>query len=114
MAKLLTKAIEEKLKKNYEKQVASEEHIEFKPVVKLFGGSACTWLITEYDEESNQFFGLADLGLGFPELGWISREELENARFQFGLGVERDSYWSAEKTLSEYANEAREKRRIEA
>jgi len=111
--KLLTKAIENKLIKNYElNEKTGEEN--FKPVVKFFGGGACTWLITEYDKENNLFFGLADLGMGFPETGWISREELETIRFQFGLGIERDLYWEADKTLSEYTKIAQQNQRIVA
>ena len=111
MAKLLTKSIETKLIKNFLKNQESGEE-NFKPVVKFFGGGACTWLITEYDKENELYFGLADLGMGFPECGWISKEEIEGARFQFGLGIERDQYWTADKTLSEYAEEARREQRI--
>lgn len=111
--KLLTKAIEKKLIENYNKSQNGEEN--HKPVLKLFGGSACTWLITEYDQENELFFGLADLGLGFPEMGWISKAELEKIKFPpYMLGIERDAYFKAEKTLSEYAKEAREHRRIVA
>jgi len=54
------------------------------------------WYITEKDmgDEQIQAFGLADLGMGFPELGYISIEELvEN-------GVELDLHWTP-KTLAE-------------
>jgi hypothetical protein len=112
MPKMMTKEIETKLKKNFEKNSETGEE-NFKPVLKLFGGSACTWLITEYDEENQLFFGLADLGLGFPELGWISKTELEEVRFPpFNSRIERDMYFTADKTLSEYAKEAKENQRI--
>lgn len=113
MAKIMTKAIENKLKKNYEKNQEAEGSLDFKPELKLFGGSACTWLISEYDEESQLFFGLADLGMGFPEMGWISKQELESVRFPpFNLPIERDRYFSPEKKLAEYAKEAKEAQRI--
>lgn len=54
------------------------------------------WYITERDMETDQLqaFGLADLGMGFPELGYISIQELiEN-------GIELDLYWTP-KTLRE-------------
>ena len=87
--------------------------IDFKPVVKFFGGGAFTWLITEYDEENELFFGLCDLGQGFPELGSVSREELESVRFPpFGLPVERDLYWTAKGTLSEYTTASKRADRI--
>lgn len=38
-------------------------------------------------------FGLCDLGLGFPELGYVSLLELEALRGQAGLPVEIDLYW---------------------
>lgn len=112
--KLLTKAIEEKLIKNFRENEESGDK-SFKPVVKFFGGSSCTWLITEYDPENRLFFGLADLGMGCPEMGWISRDELESLRFPpFRLPIERDRHTTFEKTLREYAEEARAKGRIEA
>ena len=54
------------------------------------------WYITERDMEEDQIqaFGLADLGMGYPELGYISIEEITNA------GAELDLYWTP-KTLSE-------------
>ena len=55
------------------------------------------WYITERDlelDEQIQAFGLADLGMGHPELGYISIEELTDA------GVELDLYWTP-KTLAE-------------
>ena len=68
--KLLTKVIEKQLIENHNTNINMEDgFIDFKPVVKFFGGSSCTWLITEYDKENELFFGLCDLGAGFPELG---------------------------------------------
>jgi hypothetical protein len=88
------------------------------PLVKLFGGAACTWLISEMDpDQPDLMFGLCDLGFGTPELGYVRLSELEAIRFPpFGLGVERDRYWSAVKgkTMAQYAAEARVKGRIAA
>ena len=79
-----------------------------KPVVKLFGGSSCTWLLTELNPESNIAFGLCDLGHGTPELGYVSLAELEAIKFPpFGLPIERDMNWEADKTITEYASESR-------
>lgn len=98
--KLITREIEKSLKKN-----AALDEAERRPVLKLFGGGACTWLISE--KEGDTLFGLCDLGLGCPELGYVGLSELEAAKFPpFGLGVERDLHFEAEKTLSAYANEA--------
>ncbi|MDO4644040.1 MAG: DUF2958 domain-containing protein, partial [Cardiobacteriaceae bacterium] len=46
------------------------------PIVHLrIPGNSCQWLITEIDED-NICFGLCDLGMGFPELGYISLDEI--------------------------------------
>jgi hypothetical protein len=55
---------------------------------------------------------LCDLGLGFPELGYVSLREITALRGPLGLPVERDMHFIAEKPLSAYADEARVKGRI--
>ena len=57
-------------------------------------------------------FGLCDLGMGFPELGYVSLQELESVELPFGLKIERDMYFTPDKTLKEYASVAREHSRI--
>ena len=88
--------------------------IDFMPVVKLFTPDAgCTWLLTELDPTDPDIaFGLCDLGLGYPELGYVSLAELSAARGHLGLPIERDLYFVASKTLSAYAAEARNTGRI--
>jgi len=101
----MTKPIEKKLKANW----ASEKE-DFKPVAKFFTPWAnATWLVSEFDEASGVFFGLCDLGLGSPELGYVSKAELEALSHWSGLKVERDRSFEADKTISEYADEARAK-----
>ena len=103
--KLLTKEIKAKLEKN--RNVGWQEA---KPIVKFFNpvGSA-TWLIGEIEEDGDTMFGLCDLGMGEPELGYVSLAELEAVDMQpLGLGIERDLYWTADKTMKEYADEARQ------
>ncbi len=111
--KLMTKVIEGRLIKNSKLNQESGGENDFKPVVKFFGGGACTWLITEYNPEDGMFFGLCDLGQGFPELGYVSRAELEAVRFPpFGLPIERDMYSSFDQPISFYADEASKAGRI--
>jgi glycine/D-amino acid oxidase-like deaminating enzyme len=87
---------------------------DFKPVVKLFNPcGAATWLLSELDEDGDTAFGLCDLGLGEPEIGYVSLEELASIDLRFGLYIERDSHFNATKMLSEYAAEARRLGRIE-
>ena len=90
--------------------------IDHMPVVKLFTPDAgATWLLTELDpDDPDLAFGLCDLGLGFPELGYVSLSELEALRGPHGYPVERDIHFAAGKTLSAYAEEAMKLGRISA
>ena len=89
-------------------------HFDPVPVVKLFTPNAgATWLLSELDSEDIAF-GLCDLGQGFPELGYVSLTELESLRGRWGLPIERDLYFVADKRLSGYAREARLAGRIVA
>jgi hypothetical protein len=110
--KLLTKVIRERLLKNgrlrQQSQIADQGEPDFMPVVKLFTPDAgCTWLLTELDPEDPDIaFGLCDLGVGCPELGYLSLSELASVRGRLGLPIERDRHFTATKTLSAYAAEA--------
>lgn len=115
--KLLTKAQREQLIQNGRRQAAvmgTKDEIDFKPVVKLFNPvGAATWLLTEIDPENPDIaFGLCDLGMQSPEIGSVSLSELAAYRGPFGLGIERDLHFEADKTLSAYAAEARRAGRI--
>ncbi|WP_315718278.1 MULTISPECIES: DUF2958 domain-containing protein [unclassified Bradyrhizobium] len=111
--KLLTDEIRETLLANGRTNAGREDPIDFKPAVKLFfPWGAATWLLTELDPENTDIaFGLCDLGMGCPELGYVSLEEMERVRFG-GLGIERDLHFVADKTLSAYADEAHRLGRI--
>lgn len=118
--KLLTKSIREQLLRNGEirRQELAQEVTEtdFEPVVKLFTpDAACTWLLTELDPEDPDIaFCLCDLGMGCPELGYVSVTELESVRGRLGLPVERDLHFTADRTLCAYADEARAAGHIKA
>jgi hypothetical protein len=90
-----------------------DQALDFKPVVKLFtpDGNA-TWLLTELDPDSDLAFGLCDLGMGEPELGYVSLIELRSVRGALKLPIERDTHFEADKTISAYADEARQHGRI--
>jgi hypothetical protein len=83
-----------------------------RPVIKLFTPDAgATWLLTELIPANPDIaFGLCDLGIGFPELGYVSITELEELRGPLGMPVERDSHFNADRPLSVYATEARHTR----
>jgi len=105
---VITKEIDKKLRWNYRANQSSGNGGDTKPVVKLFFPfGAFTWLITERDTDNpDLLYGLCDLGRGSPEIGWVSLSELQSVR-KMGLGLERDRWFAATKTLGEYADDAR-------
>ena len=82
--------------------------------MKLFTPDAnCTWLIAELDpDEPDIAFGLCDLGLGCAELGSVRISEIESVRGAFGLPVERDQLFRADRSLGAYAAIASKNGRI--
>jgi hypothetical protein len=115
---LFTKTQTAQLLANCQAQIVrmdnGEADIDFKPVVKLFTPDAqCTWLLTELDNDDIAF-GLCDLGLGTPELGFVCMREIRELRGPLGLPVERDRQFEADKTLSAYADDARARGRVAA
>lgn len=117
--KLITVAHRQQLIRNGHATAAAtlqDRSIDHYPVVKLFTPDAnATWLLTELDpRDDTRAFGLCDLGLGLPELGYVSLYELESVRGPLGLRVERDLYFEADRTLSAYASLAPDQRRIMA
>lgn len=98
--KLITKEIERKL-----------ANPDGRPHLKLFAPwGAATWLISEKD--GDELFGLADLGFGCPELGYLSLSELEGVRGPGGLRIERDLHFTPAMSLVEYADKARAEGRL--
>jgi Protein of unknown function (DUF2958) len=91
---------------NYDRDA---DHI---PVVKFFvPWGAATWIITEIERDGDTLFGLCDLGMGEPELGYVLLSELESIKGPGGIPIERDTHWTPTKPLSAYAAAARRERR---
>lgn len=87
---------------------AAERETDHVPVVKLFNPcGAATWIITEMMADGDTLFGLADLGFGCPELGYVSLAEIESVTGPLCLGIERDLYFVPRFPLSVYAEAAR-------
>lgn len=87
---------------------AGVEEQDHRPVVKIFnpmGGQ--TWLISEMAPDGDTLFGLADLGLGSPEMGYISLAELMDVSARLPIGLERDLSFRGQYPLSVYARAAR-------
>lgn len=88
--KLLTAAIRKSLPKLYSQEKVAD------PIarVKFFNPTgAGTWFGTEFDGE-DLFFGWAVLVPGCGELGYFSLAELAEFKGRFGLGIERDLYFT--------------------
>ena len=96
------------------RRTAAGADIDPHPVIRLFTPDAkATWLLTEFDPaETDRAFGLCDLGLGFPELGYVSMLELRALRGPLGLPVEADQGFVADRPLSNYAAVAQAQGRI--
>ena len=114
---IITPEIQQKLIENFttnrERQERGETEIDHWPVVKLFTPDAgATWLLTELDPGNDLAFGLCDLGLGYPEVGYVSLDELRSLRGALGLPVERDLHFEATKSLMDYALDAVKAERI--
>ena len=95
---------------------AISDETDYPPVVKFFTPDAnATWLISEVDpDDPDRLFGLCDLGLGCPELGYVSLAGIAAVKGRLGLPVERDLHFVADKPLSAYAEAARSSGRIVA
>ncbi len=84
-----------------------QDHV---PVVKLFYPlSPATWLLSEvnpYDKDT--LFGLCDMGVGCPELGSVSLDELESVK-SLDTAILRDADFVGRYPLSVYAEAARQR-----
>ena len=114
--KLITKAIATKLHKADQAFLASGDGTTSNDIaVKFFTPwGAASWYIvsgTPLDSINGEpcepenakdwhMFGLCDLGLGFPELGYVLLSQLQGIRGQFGLTIERDIFYDGH-TLAE-------------
>ena len=105
---LLTKTHRTQLLANGRTMTQTDISGTVKPVVKLFmpdGGA--TWLLAWLEPEDTDIaFGLCDLGLGCAELGSVRISEIADLRGALGLPIERDRYFKADRSLSDYARTA--------
>ncbi|MEL6278269.1 MAG: DUF2958 domain-containing protein [Pseudomonadota bacterium] len=92
----------------------ADETRDHAPVVKLFcPWGAATWLLYAMPEDDpGLVLGLCDLGLGFPELGYASLDEIASLRGPGGLRIERDLHFTAAASIEVYAEAARGAERI--
>lgn len=90
--KLLTKALIRRFAAIGRQEDAKDPLV----VAKFFNPTgAGTWYATEYDPETQCFFGYVSIfGDWNDEWGSFSLDELQEYRGRFGLGIERDLYFS--------------------
>jgi hypothetical protein len=82
--------------------------------VKLFTPNGNSiWLLTELHPETNIAYGLCDLGVGSPELGYVDLDELEKLAATEGFEIEVDLHFDTHIRLSQYAELAKLAGRIE-
>lgn len=117
MVHFLTQDLYDRLLANGKEQQALSEREEWKdhvPVVLLeLPETGCRWLLTEVNpDDPGIAFGLCDLGLGFPEQGSVSLEELAELRNPFGQKVERNRSFHTDQSLGYYTDLANQYRRI--
>lgn len=93
--KLITKAIEQKMKK-YPLYSQDGKGDDAEVIVKFFIPDAqATWLVTEAEDIGGgdyEFFGLATLNGYDWEYGYFRLSQLKQVRGRFGLPIERDLY----------------------
>lgn len=80
---LVNKAVLNSIPKLYETESVEDKVCHIK-LINLMGVG--TWYIVEYDSETNEAFGYADLGY-YPELGYFSLDELEAYKGPHGIGI---------------------------
>lgn len=111
MCRLIPQELQEKMIENAW-DVLKGRGSDHPPIIKLFSiaGNA-TWLLSELSPfEPTIAYGLCDLGMGFPELGYVSLEELESIQhpsLPIPLIVQ-DEHFDAEYLMSIYAEAARQ------
>jgi hypothetical protein len=95
----MTKEIEAKLPKLYANENKKPEEVPI--IVKFFcPWNSWSWYITEGEKQGDDFLFFGYVEGDFPELGYISLNELESVKGPMGLKIERDMYYGEHK-LSE-------------
>jgi len=77
-------------------QLSEAKPDSMKPLFRVFGGGAFTYVLTNLEDDGDTLWGFCDIGQGCVEYGTVSLRELEERHFPpFGLGMERDRFWEA-------------------
>lgn len=99
--KLLTEEQYKMLIENGQPENRDKDH---PPVVKLYiPFTGCTWLLNEIEPETpNIAFGLCDLGMGFPEMGYVDLNEIHETAIHLRLPAENDRHFVGKYPLTVY------------
>jgi Protein of unknown function (DUF2958) len=105
--KLITEAQLTELLANgsaYRAAINAGQDFDPKPVVKLIHRNACSrWLLVAIDPtNTDDAYGLRDIGNGVPTIGFVSLGALEAVHDIYGTGVEPDPRFVSEMPLSGY------------
>ncbi|PKK37460.1 hypothetical protein BWI96_06215 [Siphonobacter sp. SORGH_AS_0500] len=106
MSELLSKDLKEQMLINSQDHLDGND-VDRIPMIQLltrFGRA--TWILTELNPRDSAF-GLYDLGLGSPELGYVSISEIESVTNLGMLAIEIDTHFKSEYPLSVYTEAAR-------
>ncbi len=90
--RLMTKQLEKRFARVGSQETKRDPVI----VAKFFNPvGAGTWYATEYNPTDKMFFGYVSIfGDVNDEWGYFSLNELESFTGSYGLGIERDLYWT--------------------
>lgn len=104
---IIPSALLQTLQDNYRRSTRNDGNEE--PVVHLYlPGTGCQWLLTEVDLDLDIAFGLCDLGMGFPEMGYVSLHEILESTGMLCRTLD----FKARAGLMEYAHQAHLAREI--
>lgn len=118
--KLITEEQMEQLVKNGLEASVDYDGSYHRPVVCIKGPNGAQWLLTFVEPHDNDIaFGLCDLGMGFPELGYVRLSELEGTNHGPIAAVlghmpvcEANTDFVADKTIMDYSSAASKAGRI--
>ena len=85
--KLLPQEVVERIPELYETEGTP---VEDKVIHAHYFVGKADWHIAELDRETGEMFGRCDLGLGYPEWGYVRIQDLAELQGQFRLPVERE------------------------
>ncbi len=102
------------MRANWDVSTADQEgSVDHVPVARIFlKETGAQWIVTEIKPDMDIMFGLADLGLGEAELGYISIKEINQVEIGLGFEAVVDPEFTTEAPISFWAEKSRPNREI--